>query len=166
MRKGSGMPDQIVYALALDPHGGLRNVDQTQWANLEVLLEDTAPGDLAAAVRKFVSDGSSAVVGIFDEDRLWASLVVSVDSSGKPTSVSTVPGPARETLGDMAKAAHEAVKWVQAHHGPCSLGFFVDKVHAEALLRASDKATAIRTAAAAGGLVLSPVPPALAIALA
>lgn len=160
------MPDQIVYALALDPEAGLRDVDQTQWANLEALLRDAAPGDLAAAVRTFVSAGSSAIIGIFDADRLWASLVVSVDNSGKPTSVSTLRGPAADAGADMAKAANEAVRWVQAHQGPCSLGFFVDKVHAEALLRASDKATAIRTASASGGLVLSPVPPALAIALA
>jgi hypothetical protein len=160
------MPDQIVYALALDPKAGLRDIDKTQWANLEVLLKDTAPGDLAAAARTFVSAGSSAVIGVFDDDRLWASLVVSVDKSGKPESVSTIPGPVREAGGDMAKAANDAVEWVQAHHGPCSLGLFVDKVHAEAFLRASDKAAAIRTASAAGGLVLSPVPPALAVALA
>lgn len=160
------MPDQIVYALALDPKAGLRDIDQTQWANLEVLLKDTPPGDLAAAAHTFVPAGSSAVIGVFDQDRLWASLIVSVDKSGKAESVSTIPGPVREAGGDMAKAANEAVRWVQAHHGPCSLGFFVDKVHAEALLKASDKATAIRAASASGGLVLSPVPPALAIALA
>jgi hypothetical protein len=160
------MPDPIVNALALDPNAGLRDVDQAQWANLEVLLKDAAPSDLAVAVRTFVSEGSSAVIGIFDDNLLWASLVVSVDKTGKPASVSTVPGPAAAAGRDMAKAANEAVKWVQAHHGPCSLGFFVDKVHAEALLRASDKAAAIRTASASGGLVLSPVPPALAIALA
>lgn len=160
------MPDPVVHALALDPKAGLRDVDQTQWANLEVLLKDAAPGDLAAAVRTFVTAGSSAVAGVFDDDRLWASLVVSVDNSGKPASASTIPGPVREAGEDMTKAANEAVKWVQAHHGPCSLGFFVDKLHAEALLGASDKATAIRTASASGGLVLSPVPPALAIALA
>lgn len=160
------MPDRIAHALALDPAAGLRDVDQAQWANLEGLLEDAAPGDLGAAVNAFVAAGTSAVVGIFDEDLLWASLVVSVDNTGKPASVSTVRGPAADPGGDMAKSANEAVKWVQAHHGPCSLGFFVDKAHAEELLKASDKAAAIRTASASGGLVLSPVPAALAIALA
>lgn len=160
------MPDNIVRALALDPAAGLRNIDHAQWANLEVLLTDAARDDLAVAVRSFVSAGSSAVVGIFDDNLLWASLVVSVDDSGAPASVSTIDGPVAAPDGEMTKAAGEAVKWVQAHHGPCSLGLFVDKLHAEALLRATDKAAAIRAASAAGGLVLSPVPPALAIALA
>jgi len=160
------MTSRIVDELALEPNSGPRDIDQNQWANLEAFLRGTPAGDLALAVRTFVPAGSSAVVGIFDENRLWASLVVSVDNSGNPASVSTIQRPAAEADGDMAKAANEAVKWVQAHRGPCSLGFFVDKIHAEALLRASDKATAIRTASATGGLVLSPVPPALAIALA
>lgn len=160
------MADSIVDALALDPGTGLRNVDQAQWANLEMLLGDTAPDDLAAAVRTFVSAGSSAVIGIFDDNLLWASLVVSVDNSGAPASVSTIHAPVAQAGGEMIKAAGEAVRWVQAHHGPCSLGLFVNKVHAEALLKASDKAAALRTASAAGGLVLSPVPPALAVALA
>lgn len=160
------MADSIFDALALDPGTGLRNVDQAQWAHLEELLKDTAPMDLAAAVRTFVSAGSSAIVGIFDGNRLWASLVVSVDNSGAPASVSTIDGTVARSGGEMAKAAGEAVRWVQAHQGPCSLGLFVDKGHAEALLGASDKAAALRTASAAGGLVLSPVPPALAVALA
>lgn len=160
------MTDTIADALALDPGTGPRNVDEDQWAHLELLLRDAPPNDLVVAVRTFVPAGSWAVIGVFDEDLLWASLVLSVDNSGKPASVSTIPGPTAEPGADMGKAANQAVKWVQAHHGPCSLGLFVDKVHAEALLRASDKAAAIRAASASGGLVLSPVPPALAIALA
>jgi hypothetical protein len=160
------MASHIDHALALDPTTRFADIDQLQWAHLNELLEAATPGDLAAAVRAFVTAGSSAAVGIFDGGRLWASLVVSVDSSGNPASVSTLHGPAADAEGGMATAADESVKWVQANHGPCSLGFFVDKFHAEALLKASDKAAAIRRASASGGLVLSPVPPALAIALA
>ncbi|WP_115787667.1 hypothetical protein [Arthrobacter silvisoli] len=153
-------------ALLADPGVGRRNIDPAQWANLELLLADAARDDLAVAVRTFVSAGSSAVVGVFDNDSLWTSLVVSVDHAGAPEWLSTVDGSVAEAAGDMTKAAGQAVKWVQARYGPCSLGLFVDKKHAEALVRASDKAAAVRTAAAAGGLVLSPVPPSLAIALA
>ncbi|RAM38354.1 hypothetical protein [Arthrobacter globiformis] len=160
------MSDTNANALLRDPSVGHRNIDQAQWANLELLLADVARDDLAVAVRTFLSAGSSGVVGVFDDNLLWASLIVSVDQSGAPESLSTIDGPAAAAAGEMAKAAGEAVRWVQAHHGPCSLGLFVDKKHAEALLRASDKAAAVRTASAAGGLVLSPVPPALAIALA
>ena len=160
------MSDNIVAALALTSSAGLRDVDQAQLRKMEVLLTDAARDDLAVAVRTFVSAGSSAVVGIFADDLLWASLVISVDRSGAPVSLSTIDGSVAEMDGDMTRAAGEAVKWVQAHHGPCSLGLFIDKMHAEALLGASDKAAAIRTASAAGRLVLSPVPPALAIALA
>lgn len=159
------MSDTIAAALSLDPGTSFRNVDEAQWIHLEVLLTSAARDDLAAAVRTFVTAGSSAVVGVFDGKTLWASLVVSLDQSGTPVSLTTIQGSVAGAAG-MAKAAAEAVRWVQAHLGPCSLGLFVEKVHAEAFVKASDKAAAVRTAAAAGGLVLSPVPPALAIALA
>ncbi|MET1087134.1 MAG: hypothetical protein ABWY04_08435 [Arthrobacter sp.] len=160
------MSDTTADALLFDPVVGRRTIDQAQWANLELLLADAARDDLAVAVRTFVSAGSSAVIGVFDDNFLWTSLVVSVDQAGAPESLSTIDGSVAEAAGEMTKAAGEAVKWVQAHYGPCSLGLFVDKAHAEALVRASDKAAAVRTASASGGLVLSPVPPSLAIALA
>ena len=160
------MSDTIAATLALHPGTGFQNVDEAQWAHLEVLLTDSAPDDLAAALRTFVPAGSSAVIGVFDDSTLWASLVVSLDQSGAPVSLTTIEGSLAEAAGGMAMAAAKAVKWVEAHYGPCSLGLFVEKVHAEAFVKASDKATAVRTAAAAGGLVLSPIPPALAIALA
>lgn len=144
----------------------LRHIHGTQLANLELLLTDEAVDDLAAAVRTFVPAGSSAVVCIFDDTVLWASMIISVDESGGTASISTLDGAAARVDGDMTKTAGEAVNWVQTHYGSCSLGFFVDKEHAQALLRASDKAGSVRTASAAGALVLSPIPPDLAIALA
>ncbi|MCU1521535.1 MAG: hypothetical protein JWN19_1920 [Arthrobacter sp.] len=160
------MAGTVAEPLALDSRFKLRDIHRAQWANLALLLTDEAVDDLAVAVRTFVAAGSSAVVCIFDHNVLWASMVITVDNSGGTPSVSTMDGPLAEAGGEMTRAAGEAVKWVQAHYGPCSLAFFVEKVHAEALLRASDKAGAIRTASAAGGLVLSPVPASLALALA
>jgi hypothetical protein len=160
------MPGTVADALALDSCFRPRNIHRGQWANLALLLNDEAVDDLAAAVRAFVTPGSSAVLCIFDDNVLWASMVITVDTSGGAPSVSTLDSPAAEAGVDMTKAAGEAVDWVQTHFGPCSLGFFVNKEHAQALLRASDKAGSIRSASAAGGLVLSPIPPALAIALA
>jgi hypothetical protein len=160
------MAGTVAEPLALDSRFKLRDIHRAQWANLALLLTDEAVDDLAVAVRTFVAAGSSAVVCIFDDNFLWASMVITVDKSGGRAAVSTLDGPAAEAGGDMTKAAGEAVNWVQTHYGPCSLGFFVSKEHAQALLRASDKAGAIRSASAAGGLVLSPIPPALAIALA
>lgn len=160
------MPGTVAAALALDSCFHLCNIQRGQWANLALLLTDEAVEDLAAAVRAFVTAGTSAVVCIFDDNVLWASMVITVDMFGERASVSTLDGPAAEAIGDMTKSAGEAVRWVQTHYGPCSLGFVVTKEHAQALLCASDKAGAVRSASAAGGLILSPVPPALAIALA
>ncbi|GAB5079051.1 hypothetical protein [Arthrobacter sp. AD-310] len=161
------MPGTVADALALDSRFRRRNVHCDQWANLALLLpSEEAVDDLALAVRTFVAVGSSAVVCVFENNVLWTSMIITVDESGGAASVSTLDNASARVGGELTTAAGEAVKWVQTHYGPCSLGFFVDLEHAQALLRASDKAGSVRMASAAGALALSPIPPDLAIALA
>lgn len=154
--------------LTLLPDVEAHDIDEAQWENVGKLLAEAAcpDDDVTRAVRAFVPANSSAVVGVFDGSTLWASLVVAVDNTAAITSVTTVDGSAVSLHGDMGKVARDVVRWIHTNGGLCSLGLFLEKPHAEGLLNASDKAAAIRTASAAGGLILSPVPPPLATALA
>lgn len=160
--------DNAVQSLGLPPTVVVGEVDAGQWANAaQLLLAAHGSGnDLAKGVDAFVPRNSSAVTGVVHDGTLWASLVVTADGSGSLVAVSTVDPDGLEPSGDLAGVSSEAVAWVQAHYGHCSLGLFFDRPRAAAFLNASDKAAAIRAASTAGGLVLSPVPPALALALA
>ncbi|WP_369046037.1 hypothetical protein [Sinomonas sp. P10A9] len=160
--------DKPVQSLGLPPGVRVGEVDAGQWANAAQLLL-AAPGsgdDLARGVEVFVPRNSSAVVGVVHDGALWASLVVTADNTGSLAAVSTVDPDGLGSSDDLAGVSSGAVAWVHIHHGPCSLGLFFDKPHAEAFLDASDKAAAIRAASTARRLILSPVPPALALALA
>jgi hypothetical protein len=159
---------RTVQSLGLPSNVGVGQVDDKQWAHASQLLAAAqSPGnDLAKGVEAFVPRNSSAVVGVVHNGTLWASLVVTADGSGCLAAVGTVDPDGLEPSVDLAGISSEAVHWVQGHYGRCSLGLFFDKPQAAAFLNASDKAAAIRAASTAGGLMLSPVPPALALALA
>lgn len=160
--------DNSAKSLGLPAEVGVGEVDAGQWAHAAQLLR-AAPGsgsDLVRGVDAFVPRNSSAVVGVVHDGALWASLVVTADDSGALAAVSTVDPDGLHPSADLAGVSSEAVSWVQAHRGPCSVGLFFDRHQAAAFLNAADKAAAIRAASTAGGLILSPVPSALALALA
>jgi hypothetical protein len=106
------------------------------------------------------------VLGVFDQAALWASLVLTFDEAHSITSVTTADPSEVELAGDRAAVAAAVVDWVHAKHGPCSLGLFLERAAAEIVLAAEDKAAALRDASDNGTLILGPVPPALATALA
>ncbi len=122
--------------------------------------------DVVKAVAGFVESGSTVVLGVFNEAALWASLVLTFDDAGSITSVTTADPSEVELAGDPETVAAAVVDWARTKHGPCSIGLFLQKAAAEAFLAAEDKAAALRAASNNGSLILTPVPPALATALA
>jgi hypothetical protein len=119
-----------------------------------------------AAASAFVDAGTTAVLGVFDDGALWASLVLTFADNGTVTSITTADPDEVDLTGPMSTVADAVVDWVRAKHGPCSLGLFLERPAAEAFLVAGDKAGSIREAAKSGALVLSPVSSTLAEALA
>jgi hypothetical protein len=122
--------------------------------------------EVVEAAKAFIPAGSTIVLGVFADGGLWASLVLTFDESASVTSATTVDPSEVNLQGSISTVSGAVVEWVRATHGECSLGLFVDKSVAEEFLASREKAAVLRQAAGNGGLVLSPVPPALASALA
>lgn len=114
--------------------------------------------DVIGAAARFVTPGTTIVLGVFDAGALWASLVLTFDADLAVTSVTTVDPTEVETHGEAAAVADAVVGWVRSKHGPCSLGLFMDRASAEAFLAATDKAGALAEIAASGTLVVEPRP--------
>jgi len=119
-----------------------------------------------AAAREFVPPHSTVVLGVLEQDTLWASLVLTFGDAGSVTAVTTADPDEVPLTGSLPEVANTLVEWVNRTHGWCSLGLVLHRAAAESFLSASDKAAALRKAAADGALVLAPVPPRLAAALA
>jgi hypothetical protein len=109
IRRGrSGNAGTAAGALALDSRFSFEAFT-AQFADLAWLLADKAVDDLAAALQTFVAGGSSAVVCPFDDNFLWASMIITVDESGGAALTSSMDCPAAEADCEMTKAAGEAV---------------------------------------------------------
>lgn len=109
-------------------------------------------------LRNLVEPNSTAVFGVLDGDRLWATLVLGFDADHEITLVTTVD-PAKLSHTDREGVASELVQWVQQRHPRCSFGVVTDLDGARELLVADDKPATVRTLEAADRLARLPVHP-------
>ena len=104
---------------------------------------------------------SAAVFGVFEGNALWATLVLGFDADRRVQVVTTVD-PSQLAAGSTRKdIARNVVAWTNRRYPPCSLGLFMGKESAQALLASRDKATALAQIAAKGDLIADPVPASL-----
>jgi hypothetical protein len=135
--------------------GSARHVLGLQW-------RIGAPYDkVREAVAQYVPPASTIVFGIFDNDALWATLVLGFDADLRVHVVTTVDTSKLTGEGGRDATAEEIVAWVNAQYGPCSLGLFTSLDSARAFLESEEKLDALRDLAERGELIASPVPEAL-----
>lgn len=120
---------------------------------------------VAAAVKAFVAPNSSVVLGVFEGDALWATLVLHFDPHLRADVVSTVDVSALAQAGDRAANIREAVAWVDMTYGATSVALFTDVAGARAFVATKDKLTVIGELASRGALTVARAPDGLARAV-
>jgi hypothetical protein len=101
---------------------------------------------------------STAVLGVFDGDALWATLVVGLDGERRAKVVTTVDPselPPAATRKDIAK---NVVAWANRRYPPCSLGLFMGLGSARAFLSETDKTKALHEIMSRNDLIADPIP--------
>jgi hypothetical protein len=151
------MMDEYRDAIVTYP-GAARDTLGLQWRLGTTYEEGTK------AIRAFVEPETCVVLGVFDGDALWATLVLRFDVDHRADVVTTVD-PTELTATGRDAVASEVVSWVESKFGRCSIGLFVDLEGARVLLRSTDKAAALAGIAARGALVASRLPAGLAAAV-
>ena len=118
-----------------------------------------------SAIRSLVPPETSVILGVFEGDALWATLVLRFDADHRADVVTTIDPTELSATGRDALAS-EAVAWVESRYGRCSIGLFTDLEGARAFLRSTDKAAELAAIAARGALIANPLPAQVAAAIA
>lgn len=113
---------------------------------------------VSEAVRQYVPPESTVLVGIFDGNDLWATLVLGFDADQRINVVTTVDPSQLATTTTRLKAAEELVRWVNGRYAPCSLGLFTSLELARAFLKSESKMPFLQQLAENDDLIANPIP--------
>jgi hypothetical protein len=145
------MLDEYPQAVATYPHEASYNLG-LQWR------VGSSYEDLQAFIAKYIPANTTVVFGIFDQDVLWASLVLGFNQDKRIDNVTTVDPTELGKLQGWKDVSREIVGWVNGKYTSCSLGLFTDLETAKQLLSTAQKAAVIHQAVANDRLFAAPVP--------
>lgn len=114
--------------------------------------------DVKAGIERTIPAASTAVIGIFDGDTLWASLVLGLDSKGRARVVTTVDTWELSVERGREAIAEDVVAWVNRRYGPCSLGLFASLERVREFLAAEEKLQLLQELVDRGELIAEPLP--------
>lgn len=114
--------------------------------------------EIKAAVNQLVQPDSTVVFGIFENDALWATLVLHFDADRRVNVITTVDPSELTAKQGRDAIAKEVVAWVNRKYPHCSIGLFTDLDSARSLISSRDKAVTLRNLAEQGKLIADPFP--------
>jgi hypothetical protein len=118
--------------------------------------------DIRSTVASYIPANTTVLLGVFEGDTLWGSLILSFDGEKRIDSVTTVDPTELNLSGKWEFQTHEIVKWVNQKFTPCSLALFTDVANARIFLKNKDKGIAFQDMVRSGKLLVEPLPQALA----
>ncbi|NPV87326.1 MAG: hypothetical protein HPY45_15110 [Anaerolineae bacterium] len=117
------------------------------------------------AVRRFVPPQSTVFFGIFEGNRLWASLLLGFDAERKIDIITTADPSELSLTGDWQEQSKQLVEWVNKKYPRCAIGVFTSLEDAKRILKDEEKMKRIAEARQRGGLLIDPLPAVLSEAL-
>lgn len=114
--------------------------------------------EVKAAVNQYVKPDSTVVFGIFENEALWATLVLHFDADRRVNVITTVDPSELILSGGREAIAREIVAWVNRKYPSCSIGLFTDLESAKRFIASSDKMSTLRELAEQGKLIADPFP--------
>jgi len=111
-----------------------------------------------AVLKNLVTANTTILLGVFDRNQAWGTLILAVDENKQICDITTVD--TRDLLGsgDWKEMSKEMVNWVNRKFFPCSLGMFTDLATAREFIAEGDKLGALKKLVAAGKVLLDPLP--------
>ena len=113
---------------------------------------------MQAVAQKFMQPNTTLVLGVFDNDELWASLVLGFDGDLRVDNVTTVDPTDLDQTRGFATVSKSVVEWVNKTYTTVSIGLFMDVETARKMFATDDKKTVLKKALASGKLLASPLP--------
>jgi hypothetical protein len=110
--------------------------------------------EAAVLADRWLKPESSLLLGVYEENRLWASLVMTFDGQMNVTELTTVDAERVDIHGAMEEVVARCLQWTAEHHQPEAVALVWTRQAFEQFRQASDKESAVRHALLSGEAVL------------
>ena len=116
---------------------------------------------IKGAIESFVPAESTVVIGICEEESLWASLILRFDKDKRIDIITSVDLMDRSFEGTKEQIAKDVLEWAGKKYTPISLGLFTDLASAKDFLKATNKVPALIELVQQKKLLVNPSTPEL-----